>query len=221
MGHWLACRRHGLAVTPPYFLPAPLGLGTFGAFLRIRTPIRTKRQLLDVGAAGPVAGFLALLPVLLLAWASSRSAVAVVPLELAKPLLLAALDRFAGLSAPRSPLALDPYLLAAWVGMFATMLNLLPLAQLDGGHVLYAAVGKLQGRIALPLWLALVALGFWWPGWWLWCVVALVLRLRHPPVADEREPLDAHGRRLVVAVAAIFVLCFMPVPIRWIELAAS
>ena len=213
LGHWFACRRHGLAVTPPYFLPAPLGLGTFGAFLRIRTPIRTRRQLLDVGAAGPIAGFVALLIVLALAPAMPSGA-APAPLHLAKPLLFAGFDRLSGLAAPADPLALDPFLLAAWVGAFATMLNLLPLAQLDGGHVLYAAVGRLQGRIALPIWLVLAALGFLWPGWWLWCAVALVLRLRHPPVLDEREPLDRRGRWIAAAAAAIFVLCFTPVPIR-------
>ncbi|MBZ0102825.1 MAG: site-2 protease family protein [Thermoanaerobaculia bacterium] len=228
LGHWFACRRHALPATPPYFIPAPLGLGTFGAFIRIRAAIRGKRQLLDVGVSGPIAGFLVLLPFLV--WGVARS----------QPVTLAVtgdLDASAvWLYRPGSNLlttlvvtalhgsrAVDtlnphPFLLAAWVGMFATMLNLLPLAQLDGGHVLYAAAGRWQRRLAWPLWAALALLGLRWPGWWVWCGIVLVLGLRHPPVLDERSPLDRRGRWLVATAALIFALCFLPVPIRIVAL---
>lgn len=227
-GHWLACRHHRLPATPPYFLPAPAGLGTFGAFIRIRAVIRTKRQLLDVGVSGPIAGFLMLLPFLVLGVAASEPGTLQVSDDLgASPrwLYLPGRNLLVGLvsslvhgSADLPLVEPHPFLLAAWVGMFATMLNLLPLAQLDGGHILYAAAGRWQRRLALPLWLGLALLGLRWPGWWVWCVVVLVLGLRHPPVIDERTPLDRRGRWLVASAVLILVLCFLPVPIRLVAL---
>jgi membrane-associated protease RseP (regulator of RpoE activity) len=229
MGHYLYCRHYGLPATPPYFLPAPLGLGTFGAFIRIRGAIRSKRVLFDVGVAGPIAGFVALLPFLVYGVAHSAPAtVQRVPESSAamflylpgKSLLYQALVRFF-----HGPLPADvilnphPFALAAWVGCFATMLNLLPLAQLDGGHLLFAVVGRRQFRVARLLWLVLLAGGFVWPGWFLWSLIVLVMGLRHPPVVDEAEPLDRRRRWLAVAALAIFVLCFMPVPISSIAIA--
>ncbi len=224
MGHWLACRHYGLDATPPYFLPAPIGLGTFGAFIRIRSPIHSKRQLLDVGVWGPIAGFLALVPVLVVGVALSHPAplvdpaLAGIPVVLYQPgnsLLLQGLSRlFHGPLPPGMVLNPHPLLLAGWVGLFATMLNLLPLAQLDGGHILYAALGELQRRLAWPLWAGLALLGFVWPGWWLWSAIVLVMGARHPRVVDASEPLDRRRRWLAFAALVIFALCFMPNPIR-------
>ena len=231
LGHWFVCRRHRLDATPPYFLPAPVGLGTFGAFIRIRGLVRSKRQLLDVGVSGPIAGFVALLPVLVAGvWLSAPSALPLAPgggltLLLYRPgdsLLSIALTRLVhGELPPGWVLNPHPLLLAGWVGLFATMLNLLPLAQLDGGHVLYAALGRLQRRLAWPLWAGLALLGLRWPGWWLWCVIVLVLGLRHPPVTDEAEPLDPRRRRLAWVALAIFALTFMPEPIAVVEIGGA
>lgn len=228
LGHWFACRRHRLDASPPYFLPAPIGLGTFGAFIRIRSLVRTKRELLDVGVAGPIAGFLALLPVLAAGVGLSRPSPLPVPpagdvgLLLYRPgesLLLGGLTRlFHGELPADVVLNPHPLLLAGWVGLFATMLNLLPLAQLDGGHILYAAVGRLQRRLAWPLWGALALLGLAWPGWWLWCLFVLLLGLKHPRLLDEGEPLDPRRRRLAWLSLAIFALGFMPTPIAVVEL---
>jgi hypothetical protein len=228
LGHWFACRRHRLDASPPYFLPAPIGLGTFGAFIRIRSLVRTKRELLDVGVAGPIAGFVALVPVLAAGvWLSRPSPLPVPPagdvgLLLYRPgesLLLGALTRlFHGELPAGVVLNPHPLLLAGWVGLFATMLNLLPLAQLDGGHILYAAVGRLQRRLAWPLWGALALLGVAWPGWWLWCLFVLLLGLKHPRLLDEGEPLDPRRRRLAWLALALFALGFMPVPIAVVEL---
>jgi Zn-dependent protease len=228
LGHWFVCRRHGLDATPPYFLPAPVGLGTFGAFIRIRGAVRSKRQLLDVGVSGPIAGFFALLPVLAAGiWLSVPSALPPHPggdlsLLLYRPgdsLLSAGLTRLVHGELPAGwVLNPHPLLLAGWVGVFATMLNLLPLAQLDGGHVLYAALGKLQRRLAWPLWAGLALLGLRWPGWWLWCLIVLLLGLRHPRVADEEEPLDRRRRRLAWLALAIFAVTFMPEPIALVEI---
>lgn len=226
LGHYLACRRYGVHATLPYFVPAPFALGTLGAFIRIRSPIRDKRQLFDIGVAGPIAGFVALLPFLLYGVARSR----VVPIAVAtsaddwggtillqpgNSLALELATRLVhGPLPPGAVLDLHPFALAAWVGLLATSLNLLPLGQLDGGHLLYAVLGARQRQVAVVLWLTLVAAGvFWWKGWLLWAVIVLALGLRHPPLWDEHRPLD--GRRLALAVAALLmlVLCFMPVPL--------
>jgi len=225
MGHYLACRRYGIACTPPYFLPVPLNFGTFGAFIKIKEPIRTKRELFDVGVAGPLAGFVALIPFLLYGVAHSQ----IVPLPPPGPgLVLAPGHSLAMLLAVRlfhGPLHegmyinLHPMALGAWLGLLATSLNLLPLGQLDGGHILYAATGRLQRRLALPLWLGLGLLGWFWQGWLVWTLIVLVIGLYHPPVWDEREPLDPRRRMIAVLALVIFVLSFMPIPIA--EIAVS
>ena len=224
LGHYVYCRRYGIAATLPYFVPAPFGLGTLGAFIRIRSLIRNKRELFDVGIAGPIAGFLALMPFLVYGIARSEP----VPIVLAKPndpvmvlqlpgssLLTELLTRaFHGPLPAGTVLNLHPFALAAWVGLLVTALNLLPLAQLDGGHILYAVVGERQRKVALPLWLLLVAAGFIHPVWFLWALIVGLIGLRHPPVEDARTPLD-RGRLVLALIAlAILVLCFMPVPLQ-------
>jgi membrane-associated protease RseP (regulator of RpoE activity) len=225
MGHYVACRIYRIPCTPPFFLPVPVNFGTFGAFIRIKAPLHDKRQLFDVGVAGPIAGFVALIPFLLYGVAHSRP----VPMSAAghgmdllvtgRPLVLQLATRlFHGPLAAGTVLDLHPTALAAWLGLFATALNLLPLGQLDGGHILYAATGALQRRLALPFWLALALLGYFWKGWLLWCVIVLVIGLRHPPVYDESTPLGPGRRALAWVALLIFVLSFMPVPIDYVTL---
>jgi len=222
MGHYVACRRYGLACTFPYFLPVPLNFGTFGAFIKIKQPIRTKRELFDVGVAGPLAGFVVLIPFLLYGVAHSQW----VPLPHAGPqptgavlapgrcLAILLVSRlFHGPLRDGMYLNLHPTALGAWLGLLATSINLLPLGQLDGGHILYAATGKLQRRLALPLWLGLALLGWLWTGWLLWTLIVLVIGLYHPPVWDEREPLDRKRQAIAVLALVIFILSFMPVPL--------
>ena len=216
MGHYLACRRYRLPSTLPYFLPLPAVLGTLGAFIRIRAPMRSKRELFDVGVAGPFAGFLALLPFLLYGIARSQpvpvsagaGASRLVPgpclaIELATRL-------FHGRLADGTILRLHPFALAAWFGLLATAINLLPLGQLDGGHILYAAAGRWQRRLALPLWVALALAGVLWGGWVVWCVVIFAMGLYHPPVVDEATPLDPRRRVLAVTALVVLALCFTP-----------
>jgi membrane-associated protease RseP (regulator of RpoE activity) len=224
LGHYLACRYYRIRATWPHFIPVPFGLGTFGAFIRIKSRIRTKRQLFDVGVAGPLAGFVTLLPFLV--YGIQRSVPR--PVEVAEPmttnfilylpgksLLLELVARlFHGPRGPEVVLDLHPFALAAWVGLLVTSLNLLPLGQLDGGHILYAVAGRYQRKLALPLW-ALLALGgfFFWPGWWLWSFLVLLMRLGHPPVRDEAVALDRGRRAVALFALTMFVLCFMPVPL--------
>lgn len=228
LGHFLACQRYRLPATPPFFLPAPFGVGTAGAFIRIRAPIRSKRELFDVGVWGPLAGFAALLPFLFYGIAHSRPALPeAAALGGAGGWLLVPGDCLAvrwtarffhGPLPDGAVLDLHPFALAAWFGLLATAINLLPLGQLDGGHVLYAVTGRLQRRLALPLWIGLGFAGMVWTGWLLWCVIVLFMGLFHPPVRDETTPLDP-GRRLLAWVAlAIFVVSFMPVPLREVAL---
>lgn len=230
LGHYIACRVHRLPATLPFFLPAPVGLGTFGAFIRIRGPVRTRAQLLDVGAAGPIAGFVALLPFLLLGVArSSVAEVVMAPDFEASPFALWLPGRNLGMFLAtwlfhgRGDLLLDlhPFALAAWVGLLATALNLLPLGQLDGGHILYAALGRLQRLLAVPLWIALAATSILWQGWILWCVIVLLIGLVHPPVERAEVPLDRKRLALAALSLLLFVLSFIPVPLTVVPVFVS
>lgn len=222
LGHYIACRRYRLPATLPYFLPVPINFGTFGAFIKIKAPIRSKKELFDVGIAGPIAGFVALIPFLLYGVAHSVPAVLhVAPDETGPSLLLPgrclaiqlAAWPFHGWLGSGEVLNLHPFALAAWLGLLATAINLLPLGQLDGGHILYAATGRFQRRLALPLWIALAGIGILWHGWLLWSFIVLVIGLFHPPIADESTPLDPFRRGLAWLALAMLVLSFMPQPL--------
>ncbi len=224
LGHYIVCRRYGIPCTLPYFLPVPLNFGTFGAFIRIKSPIRSKKELFDVGIAGPIAGFVALIPFLLWGIAHSHPARLILagPNDANVALLYVpgrclaitlATWLFHGRLGPGMTLDLHPVALAAWLGLLATAINLLPLGQLDGGHVLYAATGRLQRRLALPLWILLGVMGFLWLGWLLWCVIILAIGLYHPPVWDESTPLDSKRRALAWVALLLLVLAFMPAPL--------
>ena len=222
LGHYLAARHHGLTATPPYFIPFPVplfGIGTFGAVIRIKDPILDKRQLLDVGAAGPIAGFAALLP--FLAYGIAASEVGEAPtdgggyLEFGEPLIYRLLETLIrpGL-AEDATLWLHPTGVAAWFGVLITLLNMLPFSQLDGGHVAYALFGRWHRRLAWPLLGVLAGLGFVWPGWWVWVVIAVFLKPQHPRILDEDVPLDPRRRAIAWIALGIFVLCFVVEPIR-------
>jgi membrane-associated protease RseP (regulator of RpoE activity) len=217
MGHYVACRLYRLPCTLPYFLPVPFNFGTFGAFIRIKSPIRSKRELFDVGIAGPIAGFVALVPFLLYGLAHSHFVPAAgsrAVYRLGAPLALELASRWLhGASPPGTVLALHPFVAGAWLGLFATALNLLPLGQLDGGHILYALIGRRQRRLALPLLLPLALLGLKWHGWWVWCVLLLVLGPFHPQVRDESEALDGRRRAMALVALVLLALSFTPVPI--------
>src|SRR5436309_4969865 len=149
MGHYLYCRYYGVYATLPFFIPAPTLIGTMGAFIRIRSPIRTRATLFDIGIAGPIAGFVVAFPVLIIALLVSRPATAPASdsgLELGFPLIFHFVWKVLHPQAtvPLAQLSLSPIAIAAWVGMFATSLNLLPGGQLDGGHILYALWPRLH-----------------------------------------------------------------------------
>jgi membrane-associated protease RseP (regulator of RpoE activity) len=217
LGHFFACRYYGISASYPYFLPAPTLIGTLGAFIRIRSPIYNRKALFDVGLAGPVVGFLFAIPALAIAVLYSR----VVPYSEAhasivfgQPLAMRLLVAVLRPGVTPGDLLLHPVGRAAWVGLFATALNLLPGGQLDGGHILYSVAGKYHKKITMGVALLLIPLGlFYWRGWILWSILLLAIGFRHPPLLNRWEKLD-RTRLLWAAIAVLmFILCFMPMPV--------
>ncbi len=215
LGHYFACRYYSISATYPFFIPAPTLIGTLGAFIRIRSPIVNRKALFDVGIAGPVVGFLFAVPALAVAILYSK----VVPLAqtnspviFGDPLLSRLLIALLRPGVARTDLLLHPVGRAAWVGLFATALNLLPAGQLDGGHILYALASEKHRRITLLVALALVPLGIFWWGWVFWGTLLLLIGFRHPPLLNRWEPLDRRRRVWAVIALVIFVLCFMAAP---------
>lgn len=218
LGHYFACRYYGIPASLPYFLPGPNLLGTFGAFIRIRGVIPSRKALFDVGVAGPIAGFVVALPFFIIGMARSEivasSQAGDAPFLVGFPLLFqAAIPWFFPHAPAGMALNLSPLLSAAWVGMLATSLNLLPVGQLDGGHLCYALSRRLHAAMSRITLIGVILLGAVHKGWLLWAVALLMIGERHPPLLDEGEPLS-RGRRIVALVAlAIFLLSFMPIPL--------
>jgi membrane-associated protease RseP (regulator of RpoE activity) len=229
MGHYLTAKRYCINASPPYFLPAPIEftfIGTLGAFIRLRSPVVDRRQLMDVGAAGPWVGFVVAL--LMLVVGLQRSYVippghfdAPMVIEVARgnwlvgdSLITWGLRHFL---IGDGTAVLHPLAVAGWVGMLVTALNLLPLGQLDGGHILYALFGDRQRYVGVVAWLGLVVLGRWFWPWWVWAGLTLLLgggRLSHPRVLEPRRPLPASRIPLGWGSIALFVITFAPVPLR-------
>lgn len=218
MGHYLMCRYYRLDVTYPYFFPAPTLIGTFGAFIRIRSPLATREELFDVGIAGPIAGFVVTIPALIVGVLNSRTMLAPVPsntIMLGHPWAVNLLARTFHPGIAITRLELSPVGCAAWVGLFLTALNLLPMGQLDGGHIVYAVFGKRHRYVSLALFVALVPLGILlWGGWIFWAVLMLILGLRHPvPLIPPDQPLDRRRKALAAAALLMFALSFTLAPL--------
>jgi len=216
MGHYLTCRYYGISASLPYFIPAPTLVGTMGAFIRIRSPIHHRPALLEVGIAGPIAGFVLAVPTLLIALPQSRFAVPdpAAEFRLGDPLIFKLLEMLMGkVPPPGMDLYLHPIGLAAWFGFFATAMNLLPVGQLDGGHIAYALFGHGHKRISQGFLFSLIPLGiFYWQGWLLWTTVLLFIGLRHPVTLDDSVPLRRRHIWLGWVALALLVLCFTPMP---------
>jgi membrane-associated protease RseP (regulator of RpoE activity) len=217
LGHYFACRYYGIDASLPYFLPAPTPIGTLGAFIRIRAPIYTRRALFDVGIAGPLAGFAMLVPALAIGVAYSK----VIPgiaergdLVFGVPILQRLMEWMIFPGVPSSNILLHPVARAAWVGILATALNLLPIGQLDGGHILYAFSGGRHKLLSRVFVFVLVLLGIFYSRTWLvWAVLLFFFALRHPAIYDFRK-LDGKRAALGLAALAILMLTFTLVPIR-------
>lgn len=217
LGHYVLSKVHGVPASLPLFIPGPPHfIGTFGAIIRIRGPILDRRALFDIGVAGPLAGFIvavvALIVGLHLSTVVERTATP--GLHLGEPLLLQFLAWLViGPISPESDIVLHPIGFAAWFGLFVTSLNLLPIGQLDGGHVAYALWGRRQRTMAFIFVPILIVLGFvGWPGWFLWAVMAGLFGLGHPPVMDPHVPLGRSRTIVGWITLAVFVSTFVPVP---------
>jgi membrane-associated protease RseP (regulator of RpoE activity) len=226
MGHYLYCRYYDVYATLPYFIPAPTLIGTFGAFIRIKSPIRSRTALFDIGVAGPIAGFAVATVTLFAALTLSK------PLmpgaagsslafgrQLGYPLvfyfahwLLAHLGLGRASAVPLDSLYLHPTAIAAWAGMFATALNLLPGGQLDGGHIVYAIFPRGHRWVSRLTTIGLVVASWWWVGWLLWALLLHLSGFRHPQV--PAEPGLPAGRRAIFLLAIVLLaLTFMYEPL--------
>jgi membrane-associated protease RseP (regulator of RpoE activity) len=230
MGHYLTARRYGINASPPYFLPAPVEInfiGTFGAFIRLRSPVVDRRQLMDVGAAGPWVGFIVALLLLIVGMQYSYL---VPPGEYDFPMVIelgrgsvylgdslitwGARELFMG----EGTAVLHPLAVAGCFGVLVTALNLLPLGQLDGGHIVYALLRDRQRYVGMLTWFGLIVLGQVYWGWWVWAGLILLLsggRLAHPRVLEPLRPLPASRVPIGWASIGLFALTFAPVPLAF------
>lgn len=217
LGHFFACRYYGISASYPYFLPAPTLIGTLGAFIRIRSAIYNRKALFDVGLAGPVVGFLFAVPALAIAIFYSRAIPASdahSSIVFGQPLVMRLLIAVLRPGVRPGDLLLHPVGRAAWVGLFATALNLLPGGQLDGGHILYSVASQYHRRITIGVALLLIPLGiFFWNGWIFWSILLLLIGFRHPPLMNRWERLDRTRLAWTAVAVVIFILCFMPMPV--------
>jgi membrane-associated protease RseP (regulator of RpoE activity) len=232
MGHYFFSRYHRVPVTLPYFLPGfPVFVGTFGAFIRLRSLPRDRRALFDIGAAGPWAGVIVAVPVII--WGLTMSdvrpeGVGSMGLIRGDPVqflfegglvfgdsLLFSLLTHWTLGAPPDAVTLHPIAFAGWFGLFVTFLNLLPVGQLDGGHVVYALLGRRHRWVSRAALVLLLALGFWsrYEGWFFFAIVVSMLGVDHPPTADAATPLDGKRRVLAWMTVVMFFITFMRVPV--------
>ena len=214
-GHYLACVYYGVDATLPFFIPAPTPIGTMGAFIKIRSAIYSKRVLFDIGIAGPLAGFAFLLPAMGIGLAFSK----IVPgighqgfLTFGVPPILWLVEKLIFPGVNPADIYLHPIARAAWVGVFATALNLLPVGQLDGGHILYAVAGKKHRMISRVFIALLIPAGvFFWYGWLMWAAVLFIFARRHPAIYDFSE-IGRTRVRLAALALAILLICFMLAP---------
>ena len=216
-GHYLLSRIHRVPASLPLFIPGPPHfIGTFGAIIRMRSPILSRKALFDIGVAGPIAGFVVAVIALVagLRWSTVVVDQGLYGLRLGEPLLLQFFTWLVMGTIPNGyDVVLHPVAFAAWFGLFVTSLNLIPIGQLDGGHVAYALWGSRQRSIALAILPVLLVLGFiGWPGWFLWAGMAGILGLAHPPVLDPQTALGRTRMWVGWAALAIFALTFAPIP---------
>jgi len=219
LGHYFACRYYRVRATLPYFIPflPIIGIGTLGAFIKIKEPIRSRRALFDIGIAGPIAGFIFAVPAAVIGLLLAFPQVGAPPIVFNDPLLFVAIKWIFGL---HGRYQWNPIWFAAWVGLIATSLNLLPVGQLDGGHVIYALFGKRAHKaVGVGIFVTMIAIAVtgWffhhWAGGVLYAVLLVVMLFsKHPPTSDPFEKIG--NARILISILGllIFVLSVMPFP---------
>jgi membrane-associated protease RseP (regulator of RpoE activity) len=246
LSHYFTSKKHGVKATLPYFIPAPTIIGTFGAFIKMKSPIATRKSLIDIGASGPIAGFIVSVIAVVIGLSMSK----VVPvtqtgggLNLGDSILFSFLANvILGVVPASHDILLNPVAFAGWIGFFVTCINLLPIGQLDGGHVAYALFGeRIHKRTSFIIFGALLFMGvtkilvssdyfhgilnsyialphyagrYFWEGWAVWAVLLFVLGLRHPPIVYWEVHLDNKRRFIGWLSLIIFILTFIPVPFK-------
>lgn len=217
-GHYFMCKKHKVEATLPYFIPAPTIIGTLGAVIKIRSPIKTTKALFDIGAAGPIAGFIVALPVIYFGLQSSEireTAAGQGGMVFGDPLIMkAAIWMILGEVPEGFTVYISSVGFAGWVGMLVTAFNLMPLGQLDGGHIAYAMIGERQSKLGYMTFMALILLSLIWWGWVIWIILAVFMKIRHPAGMTKIEPLDPLRKRIGYLCLVMFVICFIPVPIE-------
>lgn len=221
MGHYLMARKYGLSCTLPYFIPLPITLiGTMGAVIRIKSPILDKRTLFDIGVAGPLAGFclatffiLIGIPQSTIVQLSDYSNQTLI--SLGEPLLFKLISWCYFPSLPTgSDLILHPMAIAGWVGYLITALNLMPIGQLDGGHISYAMLQDQHIWVARIMYFSLLPMVYFFPGWIGWFIILYFLGIKHPPVFYQHIEIDRTRRIIGILNLIIFIITFTPIPIK-------
>lgn len=226
LSHYIASKKHHTEATLPYFIPAPSIIGTFGAFIKMKSPIITRKALIDIGASGPISGFIVSVAASIVGLSMSK----IIPLpadsggalSLGDSILFSLLSKLVlGITPDHHDILLHPVAFAGWIGLFITSLNLIPIGQLDGGHIAYAILGKRHGYLSMILVAVLAVLGTasimgrrGWEGWLMWAVLMLVLGIKHPPVLYWEVPLDPRRRFAGILSLIIFIITFIPEPFK-------
>ena len=211
-GHFIVARCHKVRSSLPFFIPFPLTLGTFGAFISLRDPLPNRRAMTEIGIAGPIAGFLTALPLVFIANSLSHAFPPLHDFRIGFFINFPLIYRVLHLNEPHG-VPVFPMVLAVWVGMFATAMNLIPVGQLDGGHVVRGLLGKRASIVDYIFVAFLFILGFRYRGWWLLAIFVVLLGLTHPPALDDYAPVKPVDIALGVAALIMFILTFTAVPI--------
>lgn len=220
LAHYIASRKHHTKATLPYFIPAPSIIGTFGAFIKMESPIITRKALIDIGASGPIAGFIISVAACIVGLAMSETIVSEqkegVGMALGGSVLFTFLSKFVIGSVPDNyDILLHPVAFAGWIGLFITSLNLIPIGQLDGGHIVFAVFGERHRYISIVLVGTLGIFGFlFWEGWLIWAVLMIILGIRHPPILYWEVPLDPKRKLISITAFIIFAITFIPSPFK-------
>ena len=218
-GHYWASKKNEVRSTLPYFIPAPpiFIAGTFGAFIQIKQTIPNRRVLMEIGSAGPIAGFIVALPALIYGLSLSKvsSTLGVEGINFGSSIILNLCSEWILGVNPQTPdlnIHLHPIAFAGWIGMLVTALNLIPIGQLDGGHIIFALLPDKHGLLGRIFFIGLFPLGYFWTGWYFWAVMIALMGFKTAPLTDETTPLEARHRVMGMVSLAIFLVTFTPVP---------
>ncbi len=215
MAHYFTSRRHRVRTSLPYFIPAPTLLGTFGAVIKMKSPMPNRQALLEVGISGPLAGFVLSLVAIIIGLNLSQVISQAPPgaWRLGSSLLFSLLTYLVRGPLPEGyNLILHPMAFAGWIGLLITAINLIPAGQLDGGHITYALFGQRHFFLARLMFFIMLGLSLLWPGWIIWAALIFAFGLRHPPPLDDITPLDRKRKVLALIALLIFILTFVPIP---------